>query len=282
MSVLLHLSDTHFGTELPDVAAALLRLARAIKPDIAVLSGDVTQRARRGQFADARRFVDALAAPATLVIPGNHDIPLFNLAARMFYPYANYRDAFGQELAPQFCSEDLLVIGVNTTRPWRHKDGEVSAVQIDHVAQRLQKATPRQLRIVVVHQPLLVIRNSDRANLLHGFRHAAKIWGAAGTDLILSGHIHLPYVRTLHEPSSPPLRPAWAVSAGTAISRRVREGRPNSVNLIRYDPKHFPRTCVIERLDFNAKSASFMIAETTCLDLAPQRLLIRAGTDALR
>ncbi len=176
MSVLLHLSDTHFGTERPQVAAALLRLAEDVRPDVAVLSGDVTQRARRGQFAAARRFIDALAAPATLVIPGNHDIPLFNLAARMFCPYAGYRRAFGQELAPQFCSDDLLVIGVNTTRPWRHKDGEVSAAQIDRVAQRLQSASPRQLRVVVVHQPLRVIRDSDRANLLHGCRQAAKIW----------------------------------------------------------------------------------------------------------
>lgn len=268
MSVLLHLSDTHFGTEQLHVAAALLRLAQEVRPDIAVLSGDVTQRARRGQFAAARRFIETLSVPVTLVIPGNHDIPLFNLAARVIFPYANYRHAFGTELEPQFCGDDLLVIGVNTTRPWRHKDGEVSAAQIEHVAQRLQRATPQQLRVVVVHQPMLVISDSDRANLLHGYRLAARTWAAAGADLILSGHIHLPYVRTLHGPQAASHRPAWAVSAGTAISRRVREGQPNSVNLIRYDPAQMPRFCVIDRLDFDAVSASFIIAETNRLDLA--------------
>ena len=268
MSVLLHLSDTHFGTERPHVAEALLRLSRQIRPDIAVLSGDVTQRARRGQFAAARRFIDSLAAPVTLIIPGNHDIPLFNLAARVAYPYANYRQAFGPELAPRFSCDDLLVIGLNTTRPWRHKDGEISAAQIEHVALHLQSAAPRQLRVVVIHQPLLVIRDSDRANLLHGSHQAAQVWAAAGADLILSGHIHLPYVRPLHGPQAASHLPVWAVSAGTAISRRVREGLPNSVNLIRYDPAQIPRSCLIDRLDFEAVSNSFIVAESNRLDLA--------------
>lgn len=269
MSVLLHLSDTHFGTERPDVAAALLRLAKEVRPDIAVLSGDITQRARRAQFAAARQFLETLAAPATLVIPGNHDIPLFNLAARIAFPYANYRHAFGTELEPEFCGDDLLVIGVNTTRPWRHKDGEVSAAQIECVAQRLKMATPLQLRVVVVHQPLQVISDSDRANLLHGYCDAVQTWSAAGADLILSGHIHLPFVRMLHGVPADSRRPVWAVSAGTAVSRRVREGRPNSVNLIRYDSAHMPRGCVVDRLDFDAVSASFVIAESSSLALAP-------------
>lgn len=271
MSILLHLSDTHFGTEQPEVVTALLRLAREIQPDLAVLSGDVTQRARRRQFEAARRFMETLAAPARLVIPGNHDIPLYNLAARMVSPYGNYCRAFGAELEPHFTSDDLLVIGVNTTRPWRHKDGEVSAEQIERVAQHLRRITPRQLRIVVVHQPVEVISDSDRENLLHGYREAIKSWAAAGADLILSGHIHYPFVRTLHgaQTQTAAVRPAWAVSAGTAVSSRVRDGMPNSVNLIRYDPAQSPRTCVIERMDFDAASASFVIAETTRLELAP-------------
>lgn len=267
MSVLLHLSDTHFGTERPAVADALLRLAREVRPAVAVLSGDITQRARRRQFAAAGRFTAALAAPVKLVIPGNHDIPLFNLLARLAYPYANYRRAFGPELAPQFSSDDLLIIGVNTTRPWRRKDGEVSAAQIECVAQRLQGAARRQLRVVAVHQPLAVIRDSDRPNLLHGHRQAAERWAEAGADLILSGHIHLPYVKMLPNRQSAVQRPVWAVSAGTAISSRMREGSPNSVNLIRYEPTQAPRVCVVERWEFDAVADKFVIAETARLEL---------------
>ena len=96
--MLLHISDPHIGTEQPRVVDALERLAHAQRPELVVLSGDITQRARRSQFRDARRLVDRLEAPRTLAIPGNHDIPLFNIAARLFAPYANFVRQFGPEL----------------------------------------------------------------------------------------------------------------------------------------------------------------------------------------
>jgi 3',5'-cyclic AMP phosphodiesterase CpdA len=265
--VILHLSDTHFGTEQPAVTAALLQLSQEMRPDIAILSGDVTQRARRGQFDAARQFIDGLAAPVKLVIPGNHDIPLFNIFARIFNPYGNYRRVFGKELAPGFSGQDALVIGVNTTRPWRHADGEVSAQQIASVSQQLQNALPGQLRIVVVHQPVYVERESDKENLLHGHQQAIEAWAAAGADLILSGHIHLAYIRNLGERLQSVARSFWIVSAGTAVSTRIREGKPNSVNLIRYEPAQ-TRSCQVERLDFDASSSRFIVAETRLLELS--------------
>lgn len=268
MSLVLHLSDTHFGTEQSEVSAALLQLAKEVRPDVAILSGDVTQRARRGQFAAARSFLDALVAPVKLVIPGNHDIPLFNLAARLFDPYGNYRRAFGQELEFQFLNKDLLIIGVNTTRPWRHKDGEISAQQIEHVSQQLQRALPHQLRIVVVHQPVFVERDSERANLLHGHKAAIQAWSAAGANLVLSGHIHLAYVRNLREQLQDLPRSIWTVSAGTALSKRVRDGQPNSVNLIHYDPDELPHICKVDQLNFDASSSQFIIVKTTLLELS--------------
>ncbi|HSI46559.1 MAG TPA: metallophosphoesterase [Methylophilus sp.] len=265
MSVILHLSDTHFGTEQPAVTAALLQLAQEVRPDIAILSGDVTQRARAAQFNAARNFLDTLAAPVKLVIPGNHDIPLFNIFARVFNPYGNFRRVFGKELAPHFSNQDTLVIGVKTTRRWRHADGEVSAKQIRRVSRQLQNASQDKLRIVFVHQPVYVERESDKANLLHGHKKAIEAWSAAGADMILSGHIHLAYIRNLEEKFQNVTRPFWVVSAGTAVSKRIREGKPNSVNLIRYDS--VLRSCKVERMDFDAASSRFVIAETKLLEL---------------
>ena len=130
MTVLLHASDPHFGTEQLPVMQALLRFSRAQAPDVLVLSGDITQRARASEFRAARAFVDALGVPTLLAIPGNHDIPLFNLAARLCWPYANHCKAFGADLEPEFDSPGVLVLTVNTTRRLRHKDGEVSAAQV--------------------------------------------------------------------------------------------------------------------------------------------------------
>jgi 3',5'-cyclic AMP phosphodiesterase CpdA len=266
MSLVLHISDPHFGTERAEVTTALLNLAQQYQPDVAIVSGDITQRARRSQFNAAHRFLSTLAAPVKIVIPGNHDIPLFNLAARVFNPYGNYRHVFGESLEPQFANKDVLVIGVNTTRPRRHKDGEVSTQQIARVAGELQRALPHQLCIVVVHQPVFVEREADRKDLLHSREPAIQAWAEAGADLILSGHIHLPYVRQLSEPDYQLRRALWTVSAGTAVSKRVREGQPNSVNLIRYDAWKIPRICEVQQLDFNVLSGEFEEVQTTLIE----------------
>ena len=235
MTLLLHLSDPHFDTERAPVVAALEALVREQRPDVLLLSGDITQRATPAQFAAARRFVDRLAVPALVAIPGNHDIPLFNLAARLLWPYARYARAFGPDLEPEFENTEVLVLGLNTTRRWRHVDGEVSAAQIERVARRCEQAPAAQWRIVVVHQPVAVSRPQDVHNLLHGRDAAVRRWSAAGVDLVLGGHIHLPFVLPLHEQMVGLPRRVWAVQAGTAVSARVRSEAGNSVNLIRID-----------------------------------------------
>ena len=257
MTTVLQISDPHFGTERGQVVQALRRLADQQVPDLVVLSGDITQRARHSQFEAACRFIDLLKPAAVLAIPGNHDIPLFNLAARVFAPYANYARAFGQNLEPVFEREDVLVIGVNTTRPRRHKDGEVSSAQIDRVAERLHRAAPAQLRIVVVHQPVLAIRASDEKNLLNGYRQAVPAWAAAGADIIMGGHIHLPYVRSLRDTFPGLRRDTWTVQAGTSVSSRTREGIPNSVNVIRCNGPLSPHGCTVERWDYVRASDRF-------------------------
>jgi len=258
MTVLLQVSDPHFGTERSTVVHALAELARQQRPDLVVLSGDITQRARPAQFRAARAFTDRLGVPM-LAVPGNHDIPLFDLWTRLRRPYARYLAAVGPALEPVHDAPDLLVLGLNTTRPWRHKHGAVSAQQIERVAQRLEAAGAAQLRVVVVHQPVAVIRASDRVNLLRGHTAALERWAAAGADLVLGGHIHLPYVLAL-----PALaRPLWAVQAGTAVSTRVREGLPNSVNLLRWGAHAPPGCCLIEQWDYAAGQQAFVRALVT-------------------
>lgn len=266
MTVLLHISDTHFGTAQAEVAQALLALAARLQPELVVLSGDITQRARASQFTAARAFMDRLGVPV-LAIPGNHDIALFNLVERIFYPYAGYLQSFGGQLAPVFDSPELLVIGVNTTRAYRHKCGAVSAAQVDTVAQRLAGASARQLRVVVVHQPVAVPHPREDHNLLHGHAQACQRWAAAGADVILGGHIHLPFVVPLYtEP-----RPAWAVQAGTAISSRVRPGVPNSVNVLRWEPTgaagHTGHAglCLVEQWDYASGKQAFEQVRVTDL-----------------
>ncbi len=258
MKVALHISDPHFGTEQPLVAEALVQLSKIQSPDLVIMSGDITQRAQHEEFSAARTFIDRLHAPAHLVIPGNHDIPLFNLAARLFTPYARYSRAFGKELEPVYESDDALVIGVKTTRRYRHVEGEVSKAQVSRVANRLRQASKEQLRIVVTHQPVYVTLAEDEKNLLNGRNEAIYRWAEAGADLILGGHIHRPFVSALHQQMTDLPGRVWAVQAGTALSTRIRFDAGNSVNLIRYGLAH-PDLCHIERWDYDASMQSFQL-----------------------
>lgn len=235
MTRILHLSDTHFGTEREPVVQALLRLANEWQPDLVLLSGDITQRARRAQFAAARRFVQALQRPV-LAVPGNHDIPLFNVLARWLNPYGGYRRAMGPVLEPAVEMPGLLAIGVNSTRPSRHKNGQVDRRQVERVVQRLRKSSPDCLRIVVLHHPVRAAVESDQSNLLIGREWAVPAWIEAGVDLILGGHIHLPYVLPASElsiavPSG--LEAAASADALDIVDASTKSGTAEAASVLR-------------------------------------------------
>jgi 3',5'-cyclic AMP phosphodiesterase CpdA len=270
MSVLLQLSDPHFGTEKPEVVEALVALTRELAPELVVLSGDITQRARSEQFARAAAFVERLAAPRVLAIPGNHDIPLFDVATRLLDPYRRYRRAFGAELEPRHSAPEWLVLAVKTTRRYRHVDGEISDAQRARVAGELRRATPGQVRVVVTHQPVAVPRASEEHNVAHGSTQAVQAWSEAGADVILAGHIHLPFVLPLHETMGPLPRALWAVNAGTALSWRTRREAGNSVNVLRVTatPQGEPGLRV-EHWGFSAAKGGFVRTADHSLPTGP-------------
>ena len=263
MSRLLQISDPHFGTERPEVVAALLRLACALAPDAIVLSGDITQRATPAQFAAAAAFLAELPPVPRLVVPGNHDIPWGFGVRRLAAPYQAFRRGLGIGLEGELQLTDCLLVGINSSRWWRRIEGVYGPAQVARAAQRLRRAGGERLRAIVGHHPLAVPTPAEAHHVAWGNRHALREFAAAGVDLLLSGHIHLPAVFPCRiEPS---VRGVWCVQAGTAVSRRTRAGVPNSVALIRYEPTASARRCVVERWDFDAAPAEFRrVAESSC------------------
>ncbi len=257
---LLHLSDPHFGAERLEVVEALLRLAAAQSPDLCVVSGDLTQRARPAQFRRAAAFFERLRSVTgnapQLLVPGNHDVPLINLWARWRSPYQLYCDSFGAAPESRFEGEDVVVFGVNTSTPRRRVDGEVTVAQKDAIAAALTALDDTRLKVVVVHQPVAVPAHSQRQRLLHGGQEAALAWGRAGADLILGGHIHLPYALPLQESLEGLSRPLWLVHAGTAVSDRLRMGAPNSVNELLFETA--ARRLRLRRWDFSETRRAFL------------------------
>jgi len=260
MTLLMQVSDPHFGTERPAVVDALERLWRDRSPDLLLLTGDITQRARVPEFRAARAFIERLAPRSLLAVPGNHDIPLFDLWSRCLHPYRRFQRHFQTALEGEFNNGEVLVVALNTTRWWRHKNGEVSPAQIEQVAEQLRAARDVACRVIAVHQPVAVTRDSDLTNLLRGHARAVQTWAEAGADLVVGGHIHLPFIVPLRERWPSLARPMWAVQAGTALSTRIRGGVPNSVNLI-----HLAAQWQVERWDFNPDQGAFAPVGTTLM-----------------
>ena len=229
-----HVSDLHFGAEDPAAVEALARDLLAWKYDLLVVSGDLTQRARRQQFRAAARFLNALPGPH-LHVPGNHDIPLYDVLRRFISPLGRYRRIITPELAPVFRDEQLLVAGLNSARPFSPtwsgfwKDGRLNVAQLRQV-EALAGPVPEALfKVVVTHHPFIPAPG-ERA---HGIiRHAARALAtleAVGVEVLLAGHLHLNYsgdVRTHHEATK---RSILSIQAGTACSRRRRD-EPNAYN----------------------------------------------------
>lgn len=193
MTRVLHLSDPHFGAADLDAAEIFLKQAAALKPDLTILSGDLTMRVRRREIAAARAFVERLPSPY-LVIPGNHDIPSINHPLdRFLNPFRRYQEAFGHELEPEHISNGVHVVSLNSSRAFGfHADwseGRLSSRQLLQIREKFQQGPPDHFRVLVLHHPLLELQISGRA-VVKPLKKLMQALEDARVDVVMCGHFH--------------------------------------------------------------------------------------------
>lgn len=234
MRQILHISDVHFGPpHRPDVASGVLDLVERRGPDLVVVSGDLTQRAKPVQFRQAREFVDRIRAP-TITVPGNHDVPMYRFWERLLDPLGAYRRHFAEELEPEVEDEELLVVGVNTAFNWTVKGGRIRRARLRRIQRRLAEAPDHLVKIVVAHHELVPAPCFDTQRVMVNAREAVDVFSRGGVELVLSGHLHQAWISSseAYYPSGRP--PVLLVHSGTSTSDRGRgcERRRSTCNWI--------------------------------------------------
>lgn len=257
MRKIVHISDIHFGRADLPVVAKLTEQIVAIAPDLLILSGDITQRARRREFAEARTFLDRFETPK-IVVPGNHDVPLYNIYARFFGPFKKYSEFFGADRDPSFVDEEIAVAGVNTARSFVIKGGRINDQQVEEVCKLMGPLDERMLKIVVTHHPFDLPDGSDEDDIVERAKVVMPRIASCGADVFLSGHLHISSITdSAHRYRMENGYSALIIQAGTAASTRGR-GEPNSFNLLEFDHP----VLTVKRFECDLPAAGFALAKT--------------------
>ena len=230
MRTIVHLSDLHFGRLDARLIPPLLAAIRDVSPELIAISGDLTQRARRSQFAEARAFIQSLDHPC-LVVPGNHDVPLYDVARRFLRPLARYREFVASDLEPSHVDDEIAVIGLNSARSLTFGRGRLNQRQITGAVERLRAIDRRAIKIIVTHHPFDLPDAYGPEHLVGRAKSAMAHFAEVGADLFLAGHLHVSHVGRTAERYRIAGHSALVVQAGT-ISARLR-GEPNSFNVLR-------------------------------------------------
>ena len=165
MRKIVHLSDVHFGTADHAVADLVVEKIRELDPDLVIVSGDLTQRAKSAEFRQAKTFLDKLPTPQ-IVIPGNHDVPLYNVFDRFFRPLHKFRRHITNDLNPTFMDDQIAVVGVNTARSLTIKGGRINEDQIEDIRSKLCGLHDKMLKIVVTHHPFDLPEGADESDII--------------------------------------------------------------------------------------------------------------------
>lgn len=236
MARIAHLSDVHFGAHDPEVVAGAESWLAAERPDLVVISGDFTQRARVDQYREASAFLARLKAAGlkTLGVPGNHDVPLYDVMRRFGRPLHRYRRYIDRDLCPWFETERLAVLGVNTARSLTIKDGRINREQMALIRARFRDVDDMRTKILVTHHPLFAMPIGEEGaptKVVGRHELALEAVAEAGVHILLAGHFH----RTFSGSARAMVKnagPALVIQAGTATSTRLRAGEAQSFNLI--------------------------------------------------
>lgn len=227
-------TDVHFGAENPDAIAAARDFAHQVRPTAVLVTGDITQRGLWPEFRAAAGWLNSMPKP-WLCCPGNHDTAYYNVFWRLVGPWRRFDATIGPHWKQGLRAPDLAVESINTARGIQLRSNwSKGKIDLDHVRDAVRKfetAAPGDLRVVALHHPLLEVVGEPITSEVREGAEAVELFAAGGVDLVLSGHLHVPFATPL--PSGD--KRTYTVGGGT-LSKRER-GEPAGFNDIEADER---------------------------------------------
>lgn len=272
MTTVFHASDLHFGRPaVPAQFEAIETLIQEHRYDVVAISGDVSQRARSGEFQRARAFIrHAERVSRTIVVPGNHDVAWWKAPLGLgseLAMYEGYRTYVSSDLEPVLRVPGATFVGINTahgvrakTLTWNLRDisiiGYVTRAQIERTRREFEESPETDARVIVMHHNPVRGELSGR----HGLKNTNRILGAfadVGVDVVLSGHDHQEAVHYIEH-----TRKGTVISTAGTVSNRSRGGRPSSVNTIRITEDEIE----VSTLVWSSDQAAFIPGPSRCFN----------------
>ncbi|HSJ29789.1 MAG TPA: metallophosphoesterase [Longimicrobiales bacterium] len=239
MLTMLHISDLHFGKPyVEEVGEAVVRAAHEMAVDVIVASGDFTQRARREEYQQARAFLDRLPNLPVVVVPGNHDVPLYRVFERITAPLRLYREYISPELDTVHRLDNAVIVALNSTSPLTAiTNGRLDSRQLEFCARAFDGVPDGISRIVVTHHHLAPAPDYEGGQVMPRAKRAMDCFSELRVEMILGGHLHRAYIGNSLDvyPGRDREHGIIIVQSGTTTSRRgrAREREKNTLNLVR-------------------------------------------------
>lgn len=229
MTSIIQFADIHFGVEDKDAIASLAATVKALKPDVTVICGDITQNGKKEEFYAARDWISKLPGPK-VITPGNHDTPMFGLFQRFFNPFGRYNRIIAPLGVPHYTDENISIVPLNTSRGWQAKiDWSLGVIDVDELERaidQLKSSAPSMVKMIAVHHPFIYPASSPLQKVTEHGAEALKRLSEFNIDAVLSGHIHSPFVLE----RQPDQTEVMSIGSGTLSVRR--RDKPASFNHI--------------------------------------------------